>query len=131
MVKDKAKESRHETLQHDLVNELKSLRAEVREVAEGYVLSKEGEIETLLDYLLKMPPGRLKAVARPWRQQTRALKLKPAKGRLKDLKKIDALLHDLLNHVVEADDEKQKRKTPRKNVRGTGRRGAAEEPPSS
>lgn len=111
MVKDK--EPRHETLQHELASELKSLRTSVREVAEGHVLCKEGEIETLLDYLLKMPPGKLKAVARPWMRQTRELKLKPAKGRLKDLKKIDALLHELLNSVIEADDAEQKPKVVR------------------
>jgi hypothetical protein len=120
--------SRHETLQHDLVSELKSLRAEVRAVVEGYLLCKEGEIETLLDYLLKMPPGVLKTVARPWKRETRSLKLKPAKGRLKDLKKIDNLLHNLLNCVIEADDENQKLKAPGKKVRSAaGRKGASEE----
>ena len=57
------KESRHALLQHELTTELKSLRASVRETAEGFILCKEGEIETLLDYLLKMPPGRLKAIS--------------------------------------------------------------------
>ena len=81
------KESRHALLQHELTTELKSLRASVRETAEGFILCKEGEIETLLDYLLKMPPGRLKDIARPWLRETRNLKLKPDKGRIKDLKK--------------------------------------------
>lgn len=113
---DKDKKSRHELLQHELVNELKALRKTIREVAEGFILCKEGEIETLLDYLLKMPPGRLKAVARPWIRETHALKLKPAKGRIKDLKKIDKLLDDLCNFVIESDEKEQKPKTARKKI---------------
>jgi len=113
---DKVKTSRSEELQHELVNELKVLRMAIREVAEGFILRKEGEIETLLDYLLNMPPGRLKAVVRLWMRETRALKLKPAKGRIKDLKKVDSLLNDLLNHVIEADDQEQKPKVARKKL---------------
>jgi len=113
---DKVKASRSEELQHELVNELKVLRIAIREIAEGFILRKEGEIETLLDYLLKMPPVRLKAVVRPWMRETRALKLKPAKGRIKDLKKIDNLLNDLLNYVIEADDQEQKPKVARKKL---------------
>ena len=64
---------------------------------------KEGEIETLLAYQLSLSPAKLRAVAIPWLRELRNLKLKPAKGRLKDLKKIDALLNELLNQVIEAD----------------------------
>ena len=111
------KESRHTVLQHELATELKSLRASVRETAEGFILCKEGEIEALLDYLLKMSPERLKAVARPWLRETRNLKLKPAKGRIRDLKKIDNLVHDLLNSVIESDDLEQKPKAAGKRIR--------------
>jgi len=106
--------SRHEELRQELVDEMKSLRGMVREAAEGFILCKEGEIETLLDYLLKMPPLRLKAVARPWLREARDMKLKPAKGRIKDLKKIETLLHDLLNHVIESDEEDQKSRPVKK-----------------
>lgn len=111
------KESRHEALQRELVNELRALRSSIRETAEGFILCKEGEIETLLDYLLKMPPAKLKAVARPWMREAHDLKLKPAKGRIKDLKKIDHLLHDLLDCLIENDEPAQKTKTARKRVR--------------
>ncbi|HXE95774.1 MAG TPA: hypothetical protein VN642_05180 [Dongiaceae bacterium] len=120
---DKVKASRSEELQHELVNELKVLRMAIREIAEGFILRKEGEIETLQDYLLNMPPGRLKAVVRPWMRETRALKLKPAKGRIKDLKKIDNLLTDLLNYVIEADDQEQKPKAARKKPIAGKRKG--------
>jgi hypothetical protein len=99
----KGKTVRHEELQRELMAELKALRQSVREAAEGFILRKEGEIETLLDYLLKMPHGRLKGVARPWLREAHDMKLKPAKGRMKDLKKIDTLLHDLLTAIVESD----------------------------
>jgi hypothetical protein len=111
------KKSRQGTVQHELVNELKALRASVRETAEGFILRKEGEIETLLDYLLKMPPTKLKAIARPWLREAQALKLKPAKGRIKDLKKIDHLLQDLLDGLIEADDPDQKPKPAGKIAR--------------
>lgn len=114
------KETPHEELQHKLVAELRSLRAQVREVAEGFSLRKEGEIEALIDYILKMSPGRLKAIARPCMLETRGLKLKPAKGRIKDLKKIDSLLHDLLNHVIEADDKEKKPKAVGKTAGSSG-----------
>lgn len=105
------KEAQHEELRHELVAELRSLREQVREIAEGYILRKEGEIEALLEYLLRMSPGRLKAVTRHWMAEAKGLKLKPAKGRIKDLKKIDCLLHDLLNQVIEADGEENMPKT--------------------
>ena len=122
------KESRHEALQHELIAELKSLRESVRDVADGFILCREGEIETLLEYLLKMPTDRLKVIARPWLRETRSLKLKPAKGRIKDLKKIDTLLHDLLNNIIEADDVEEKQKAAKKK-RSSGNRknGASQE----
>lgn len=104
------KGTRQEELQHELVAELRSLRESVRETAEGFILRKEGEIEALIEYLLRMKLSALKAVAKPWMLEKRALKLKPAKGRIKDLKKIDTLLHDLLNHVMEADETEKKPK---------------------
>lgn len=118
------KEVRHELLQHDLFAELKSLRSAVRETAEGYILCREGEIETLLDYLLKMPPERMKAATRLWMREARALKLKPAKGRIKDLKKIDNLLRDLLNYVIEADDVEVNPQITRKKVIAANRKAA-------
>lgn len=111
------KESRHGLLQHELVTELKSLRALVRETAEGFILCKEGEIEALLDYLLKMPPVRLKTIVRPWVKEIRSLKTKPAKGRVKDLKKIDVLLHDLLDSVIESDNPEQTSKPAGKKLK--------------
>ena len=93
----------HEELHHEISSELKLLRALVRETAEGFILRKEGEIETLLAYQRSLSPAKLRAVATPWLRELRNLKLKPAKGKLNDLKKIDALLVELLNQVIEAD----------------------------
>ncbi len=91
-----------EELHHEIISELKMLRGLVRETAEGFILRKEGEIETLLAYLHSLPPAKLRAVATPCLRELHDLRLKPAKGRLKDLKKIDALLDKLLNQVIEA-----------------------------
>lgn len=101
-----------EDLSHEMSSELRTLRYLVRDTAEGFILRKEGEIETLLANLLVLPPAKLRAVATPWLRKLRDLKLKPAKGRLKDLKKIDELLHELLNYLIEAEGVAEGRKAP-------------------
>jgi hypothetical protein len=99
---------------NELLNALKAMREDLRKVTDGVLLCKEGEIEALSEYLLKMPATKIKDFASPWLRKTRDLKLKPAKGRIKDLKKIDGLLGNLLDSVIEADDLEVKPKSPRK-----------------
>lgn len=103
---------------HEILNTLKALREELQAVTEGFLLRKEGEIEALSEYLQKMPAAGIKDFAPTWLRETRDLKLKPAKGRIKDLKKIDALLAGLLDSIIAADDlnlePKPARKKPRK-----------------
>lgn len=90
-------------LRQELLAELKSLRVAVRDAGEGFVLRKEGEIEALSGYLLALPAGKLRTVAKEWHRELRDLNIKPAKGRLRDLKRIDHLLGGLLNVIIEAD----------------------------
>lgn len=93
----------NEALCQELLTELKSLRTAVRDAGEGFVLRKEGEIEALSSHLLVMPAGKLRTVAREWHRELRELNIKPAKGRLRDLKRIDHLLGGLLNAIIEVD----------------------------
>ena len=89
-----------EEVREELVRELKHLRGAVREAGENFILRREGEIETIIGHLATIPATPLKADAPEWLHEIRELKLKPAKGRLKDLKEIDALIGNLADHVI-------------------------------
>jgi hypothetical protein len=90
----------------ELAGELRHLRASVREVGESFILRMEGEIETLISHLAAVPTTLLKRESSAWLREIRDLKLKPAKGRLKDLKGIDGLIEALTNQVINAQDGK-------------------------
>jgi hypothetical protein len=109
----KSAQEKYETQQNLLSAELKALRVSVRESAESFMLCKEGEIENLLDSMLKLSPRKLKSVALLWTRELRDLKLKPQKGRIKDLKKLDAMLESLSNHLIEIDETTPKKAAPR------------------
>ena len=89
-----------EEVREELVRELKHLRGAVREAGENFILRREGEIETIIGHLATIPATPLKAGAPEWLHEIRELKLKPAKGRLKDLKELDALIGNLADHVI-------------------------------
>ncbi len=88
----------------ELVRELKHLREVVREVGESFILRREGEIETILSHLAAVPAGALRSEAPVWLREIHSLKVKQAKGRLKDLKGIDKLIAELAEQVVGAED---------------------------
>lgn len=87
----------------ELQAELKRLRGLVQEVGENFIIRKQGEIETLLAYLAELPPAKVREITLDWQRQVRGLSVKPAKGRLKDLKRLDALLEGLLDCIIEHD----------------------------
>ena len=89
-----------EAVREELVRELKHLRGAEREAGENFILRREGEIETIIGHLATIPATPLKAGAPEWLHESRELKLKPAKGRLKDLKELDALIGNLADHVI-------------------------------
>ncbi|HTG82481.1 MAG TPA: hypothetical protein VL949_11090 [Geobacteraceae bacterium] len=91
----------------ELVAELRYLRAAVREMGARYVLRAEGEIEYVIGNLDCVPTSLLKERSPGWLREIRGLKLKPAKGRLKDLKGIDRLTDLLLDEVIVAQDGKK------------------------
>jgi hypothetical protein len=106
-------QEKYETLQNQLSSELKALRVSVRESAESFMLCKEGEIENLLDSMLKLSPRKLKSAALLWTRELRELKLKPQKGRIKDLKKLDAILECFANHLIEVEEAAPEKVPPR------------------
>ena len=92
---------------HDeLIRELKHLREVVRDVGERFILRREGEIEAILSQLAAVPPGVLRSEASNWLEELHGLKVKPAKGRLKDLKGIDAVIERLAEQVVSAQERR-------------------------
>ncbi len=86
----------------ELESELKLLRKLVREVGENSILRREGEIEALIGYLGSITPTCLKTKAPSWLKEIRLLKIKPHKGRLKDMKEIDRILAFLLDGIIDA-----------------------------
>ena len=96
-----------EAVREELVRELKHLRGAVREAGENFILRREGEIETIIGHLATIPATPLKAGAPEWLHEIRELKLKPAKGRLKDLKEISELISDLADQVMDLQNLKK------------------------
>ncbi len=96
-----------QAVREELVSELKHLRATVREVGENFILRREGEIETIIGLLATIPAAPLKKEGPDWLHEIREAKLKPAKGRLKDLKELDALIEDIADRVMTAQDGKK------------------------
>lgn len=105
-------------LQVELTAELRQLRRLVRDIGESFILRREGEIETLIAYLTALPAGRVKVEAPAWLRMVRHLKVKPAKGRLKDVKDMDRLIGELMDALIDAQDKVQS-PVPRKSGKVT------------
>lgn len=114
----KANRQDNDELRQTLFGELRSLRQTVREAGEGFILRKEGEIEALLSYLVGMNPTQVEKFGRTWLRESRDLSIKPTKGRIKDLRRIDDLLGDLLNRVIEVEALVEKSRTKPKKPQG-------------
>jgi hypothetical protein len=100
---------KHDNRLEDIEHELRHLRALVREVGEHFILRHEGAIETIISNLESVPQGKLKAGMPGWLQNIRSLRLKPAKGRLKDLKGIVSLIEELTEQVICAQEGRTSR----------------------
>jgi len=94
----------------ELAQELKHLRTLVREAGEQFILRREGEIEAIISNLAAVPSRKLRGVAPGLLHDIRSLRLKPAKGRLKDLKEMDRLIEDLADRIIGAQDEQTRAK---------------------
>lgn len=114
----RGKKTVHDETAEKLINELKYLRSVVRDVGEGFIIRKEGEIEVLLNCLDALPPRTVHQVSKSWLKELRTLPIKPAKGRLKDLKRIESLLEDLRETVEDIQDSGKSRRVRTCNVLG-------------
>lgn len=104
-IKRGAKNStKSEDMREDFIRELKHLRTLVREIGEQFILRREGEVETIISHLEGVPTKIIKDQASDWLHEIKTLKLKPAKGRMRDLKGIDALIEDLTEQIISAQD---------------------------
>ena len=97
----KNRKDRSEDLLEIMGTELKLLRSTLREISAALLMRRESEIETLVGYLATMHPQKVDEIGGEWLKQLRGTTLKPAKGRLKDLKKIDLLLEKLLDLIID------------------------------
>ena len=106
MIKEPTKTKRisNGEVQEELARELRLLRGLVREVGENFILRREGEIEAIISNLAAVPPGRLRAVAPGLLHEIRGVGLKPAKGRLKDLKGLNDLIEEVADRVMTAQE---------------------------
>jgi hypothetical protein len=96
------KRAENGAVREELVQELKHLRGLVRETGEQFILRREGEIETIISNLAAVPAGKVRSESPGMLHEIRSLKLKPAKGRLKDLKGLDGLIEELADRVISA-----------------------------
>jgi hypothetical protein len=96
-----------DAIMEELVSELRYLRGAVREVGGNFVLRSEGEIETVISQLKTIPTVLLKRESAGWLHEIRDLKLKPPKGRLKDLKEINRLIDGLTDKIIGVHDGKR------------------------
>ena len=106
------KKSKHKVdgPQEEFVRELKLLRSLAHEVCDNFTLRREGNIETIISCLGSVPRKKLRAMLPEWLRDIRSLKLKPQKGRLKDLKEIDRVINGLHDKILDT-EEKKGRKT--------------------
>jgi len=76
------------------------------DTAQNFVLRREGNIEAILACLGTLPRKKIRENSPAWLREIRELKLKPHKGRLKDLKVIDRLIKDLKTTLLDAQEKK-------------------------
>lgn len=84
-----------------MTNEFRYLRNIIREVGEAFVIRRESQVEALVDVLGTLSTDDLRSLAPKWLHQLRQLKVKPTKGRLKDLKQIDLIMEEFSNMIAE------------------------------
>jgi len=115
---DEQKKSRNvvEGLQDDFIRELKLLRTLLHEVCDNFTLRREGNIETIISCLATVPRKKLRVMLPEWLRDIGSLKLKPQKGRLKDLKEIDRIIAGLQEKIMDTQEKKGQKTRKRKKT---------------
>ncbi len=106
-------------LQDEFLRELKLLRTQAREVCENFMLRREGNIETIISSIPLVNRKKLKELLPSWLREIHHLKLKPHKGRLKDLKEIDRIIANLQDIVIDASGKASRHKSIKRNAHKT------------
>ncbi len=93
-------------LQKDLICRLEHLRVEANQVCEAYLANLDGDINTLIDFLDGTSDVRTKADVKAatmetWSATLEGVGLKPAKGRRKDLRRVDDTIKALMKSAFE------------------------------
>ena len=93
-------------LQKDLICRLEHLRVEANQVCEAYLANLDGEINTLIDFLegtseVRRPADLKAATMKTWSAALEGVGLKPAKGRRKDLRRVDETIKALMKSAFE------------------------------
>lgn len=92
------------SLQRSIQSDLKNLRATAKTISQKFLLRVEGRIESLaqelsesnlLDTFAGLPPEQVEKSLRSIRNLIKTLKIRPDRGRRKDLKRIENLLESI------------------------------------
>lgn len=102
----------HDDQLQEFVVELKHLRGIVHEIGENLIIRTEGEIEHLIGQMQSLPKATLRCIGKGWLREARGLDVKPTKGRLKDLRRLDSVLEKLRDALIACEDENRKVKVP-------------------
>jgi len=95
-----------QALQRDLALRLHHLKAEAREVSASYLANVDSDVSTLLDFLNGSSEVRrsddVKAqTLEAWLKTLDHMRVKPGKGRAKDLRRIDRAIRTMMETAFE------------------------------
>lgn len=91
-------------VRRELQTELRYLRTVLREVIENYVIAREADLEQIAEGVLEDDVSGRDAQLQDMLDHLRTLKVKPRKGRLKDITRIDRLVAELVGQAEELND---------------------------
>jgi len=94
----------------EMVAEFRHLRNIIREVGEALIIRKESQVEALVEMLETLSASELRALSPEWLRQIKQLKVKPAKGRMKDLKQIVHLMEEFQEKAEELREPPRQRR---------------------
>jgi hypothetical protein len=102
----KGKKEAHLELQRDLTLRLNHLKAEAREACESYLANVDSDVSTLVEFLngssvVKKPRDRKAVTLKGWTKTLDGTQIKPHKGRVKDLRRIDRAIRSMMETAFE------------------------------
>ncbi|HPG39694.1 MAG TPA: hypothetical protein PLP19_13095 [bacterium] len=104
---ESTKENKNKAYRKELLDEIGALRSQFREILNRYQANVEAEMVWCINSLSSTDPEELPKAAKDKHELTQMLnelhsiKIKPQKGRLKDIRKIDKLITALSEKLSE------------------------------